>query len=61
MDHMNKFDLSIPAAIGYKFKNNLGVNLSVIPGIIDITQDEDVKDVNFVMGIGLTYTFDFKK
>lgn len=61
MDHMNKFDLSIPAAIGYKFKNNLGVNLSVIPGIIDITKDEDVKDVNFVMGIGLTYTFDFKK
>ncbi len=57
MDHMKRFDLSLPVAIGYKFSNNFGINLTVIPGITDITKDEDVKDVNFVMGLGVTYTF----
>ncbi len=57
MDHMKKFDLSIPVSVGYKFKNNIGINLRIIPGITDITQDEEVKDVNFVMGLGASYTF----
>ncbi|MRS05438.1 PorT family protein [bacterium] len=56
MDHMKRFDLSLPVAIGYKFSNNFGINLTVIPGITDITKDENVKDVNFVMGLGVTYT-----
>lgn len=60
MSHMNKFDLSIPLIIGYNFKNRIGVNLRVIPGVTDITQDEDEKDVNFVMGIGATYSFGIK-
>jgi hypothetical protein len=57
MDHMKRFDLSLPVAIGYRFSNNFGINLTVIPGITDITKDEDVKDVNFVMGLGVRYTF----
>ena len=57
MDHMKKFDLSIPVSVGYKFKNNIGINLRIIPGITDITKDGDVKDVNFVMGLGASYTF----
>ena len=57
MDQMNRFDLSIPIGIGYEFKNNFGVGLRVIPGIIDITQDEDEKDVNFVIALRGTYTF----
>lgn len=61
MDHMKRFDLSIPVTVGYNFKNNLGVNLSVIPGITDITKDEDVKDVNFVIGLGVTYTFKLRE
>jgi len=57
LDHMNRFDLSIPIGIGYEFKNNFGVGLRVIPGITDITQDEDEKDVNFVIALRGTYTF----
>jgi hypothetical protein len=57
MDEMKKFDLSIPVGIGYEFKNNFGVGLRVIPGITDITKDEDEKDVNFVVALRGTYTF----
>jgi len=57
MDQMNKFDLSIPLVIGYEFKNNIGLNLRVIPGLNDITKDTDEADRNFVMGLGVTYTF----
>lgn len=61
MSHMNRFDLSLPFVIGYNFKNKFGVNFRVIPGITDITRDEDEKDVNFVMGLGATYSFGIKK
>jgi hypothetical protein len=61
IDEMNKFDLSVPVAIGYRFNNNIGVNLKVIPGITDITKDKDEKDRNFVFGLGVTYTFKVKK
>jgi len=57
MDHMNKFDLSIPLGVGYEFKNNFGVGLRVIPGLTDITKDEDEKDSNFVVVLRGTYTF----
>ena len=60
MDFMNKFDLSIPLIIGYKLKNNIGVNLRVVPGLNDITKDE-IKDRNFVVGLGLTYSPKLKK
>jgi hypothetical protein len=60
MDHMNKFDLSIPLVIGYELKNNIGLNFRVIPGINDITKDDDVKDRNFVIGLGVTYTLKSK-
>lgn len=61
MDYMNRFDLSVPVVIGYKFKNNIGVNLRVIPGLNDITKDKDVKDRNFVMGLGVSYTWGLNK
>ena len=57
MGHMNKFDLSVPVGIGYVFRNNFGIGLRVIPGLNDITRDEDVKERNFVMALGVTYTF----
>jgi len=60
MDHMNKFDLSIPLVIGYELKNNIGLNFRVVPGINDITKDDDVKDRNFVIGLGVTYTLKSK-
>lgn len=55
MDHMNKFDLSIPIEVGYEFKNNFGVGLRVIPGINDITKDADDKDRNLVFALRGTY------
>ncbi|HBE41363.1 MAG TPA: hypothetical protein DDW27_09190 [Bacteroidales bacterium] len=61
MDYMNKFDLSVPVKIGYKFKNNIGVNLRMVPGLTDITSDKDEKDRNFVVGLGLTYGIKIKK
>lgn len=57
MDHMNRFDLSIPLGIGYEFKNNVGVGLRFIPGINDITKDPDDKDRNLVIALRGTYTF----
>jgi len=57
IDHMNKFDLSIPLGIGYEFENNFGVCLRVIPGINDITKDEDDLDRNLVFALRGTYTF----
>ncbi len=57
MDHMNRFDLSLPLGFGYEFKNNFGVGLRVIPGLTDITKDEDEKDSNFVVVLRGIYTF----
>jgi hypothetical protein len=57
MEYMNKVDFSIPLGVGYEFKNNLGVGLRVIPGLNDITKDSDEKDRNFVVAVGVTYTF----
>ncbi len=57
MDHMNRFDLSIPLGFGYEFMNNFGVGLRVIPGINDISKDADEKDSNFVVALRGTYTF----
>jgi len=57
MDHMNKFDLGLPLGIGYEFRNKFGVGLRVIPGLTDITKDEDEKDSNFVVALRGTYTF----
>jgi len=61
MDYMNRFDLSVPVIIGYQFKNNIGVFLRVIPGLNDITKDTDVKDRNFVMGLGVSYSWGLNK
>ncbi len=57
MDHMNKFDLSIPLQIGYEFENNFGVGLRVIPGVSDITKDVDDIDRNLVFALRGTYKF----
>lgn len=57
MDHMNRFDLSIPLEVGYMFKNSVGVGLRVIPGLNDITKDEEEKDRNFVVALRGIYTF----
>ena len=61
MDYMNRFDLSVPIVIGYRFKNDINVNLRVIPGLNDITKDADAKDRNFVMGLGVSYTWGLNK
>jgi len=57
IDQMNRFDLSIPVGIGYEFENNFGIGLRVLPGINDITKDNDEKDRNFVIALRGTYTF----
>jgi hypothetical protein len=59
-DYMNIFDFSIPLGVGYEFRNNLGLGLRVIPGISDITEDEDEVDRNFVIALRGTYKLNFK-
>jgi hypothetical protein len=61
MDHMNKFDLSIPIGIGYEFKNNFGIAFRVIPGVNDITSDADETDRNLVFALRGTYKLNLKK
>jgi hypothetical protein len=49
-------DLSLPLGIGYQFKNNFGIGLRVIPGLNDVSKDEDEKDSNFVIALRASYT-----
>ena len=54
------FDLGIPLGVGYDFENNFGLNLRVIPGVININSSEwadDYTDRNFVVALRGTYTF----
>lgn len=60
MDHMNAFDLSIPVGVGYEFENNFGLSFRVIPGISDITKDEDDADRNLVFVLRGIYRLKFK-
>lgn len=58
-EYLRTFDLSIPLGLGYKFENNFGLNLRVIPGVTNINSAEwdDVKDRNLVVALRGTYTF----
>jgi hypothetical protein len=60
MDHMNALDISIPLGVGYEFKNNFGIGFRVIPGINDITKDEDDTDRNLVFALRGTYKLKLK-
>jgi len=60
MDHMNALDISIPLGVGYEFKNNFGIGFRVIPGINDITKDEDDTDRNLVFALRGTYKLNLK-
>jgi len=60
MDHMNALDISIPLGVGYEFKNNLGIGFRIIPGINDITKDEDDTDRNLVFALRGTYKLKLK-
>jgi hypothetical protein len=44
MDHMNKLDISIPVEVGYQINDKVSIGVRVIPGITDITEDEDEAD-----------------
>lgn len=61
LEEMNKFDLSIPIGIGYEFGNKIGIGFRVVPGLSDITADEDEKDTNFVLSLGVSYKFGKRK
>jgi len=58
-EYFKTFDLGIPLGVGYDFENNFGLNFRVIPGILNINEEEyyDYKDRNFVVALRGTYTF----
>ena len=57
-EYVNTFDLGIPLGIGYDFENNFGLNLRVVPGILNINEgDYGDKDRNLVVSLTGTYTF----
>lgn len=63
-DWVKTFDLGIPLGVGYDFPNNIGVNLRVIPGLLNINEGEyadSYKDRNFVVALRGTYTFPGKE
>lgn len=57
-DLIKTFDFSIPLGIGYNFPNNFGVNVRVIPGVINVNQGDwaDYNDHNFAVVIRALYT-----
>lgn len=55
-DFVKKFDFGIPIGIGYEFKNNIGIGVRLIPGLTNINTYDDIKDHNFVIGLGVSYT-----
>jgi len=59
-DYMNIFDLSIPIGIGYQINEKFGIGFRFIPGITDITEDEDESDRNLVFALRGTYTLNLK-
>jgi hypothetical protein len=58
---MNKLDISIPVEIGYLLNEKIAVGIRVIPGVNDITKDEDEADRNLVFALRGTYRFTIKK
>lgn len=63
-EYVRTFDLGIPLGVGYNFPNNFGLNLRVIPGVININSSEysdDYLDRNFVVALRGTYTFPKKQ
>jgi len=60
-DYMNIFDFSIPIGIGYRINEKFGIGFRFIPGITDITEDEDEADRNLVFALRGTYTLNLKK
>ncbi len=58
-DYIKTFDLGIPLGVGYDFENNFGLNFRVVPGILNINEEEyyDYKDRNLVVSLTGTYTF----
>lgn len=60
-DYMNIFDLSIPIGVGYQINEKFGIGFRFIPGITDISEDEDESDRNLVFALRGTYTLNLKK
>jgi hypothetical protein len=59
-EYFKTFDLGIPLGVGYDFPNNFGINLRVIPGVINVNSSEysdEYKNHNFVVALRGTYTF----
>jgi hypothetical protein len=54
---LKKFDIAIPVGIGYEFKNNIGIGLRVIPGLLTVSKTETGTDHNLVIALRGTYTF----
>ncbi len=61
MDHMNALDISIPIGVGYMITEKLGVSLRVIPGISDISSDQDYTDRNLVIALRVSYSLPLGK
>lgn len=55
-EYVRKFDFGIPIGIGYEFKNNIGIGVRVIKGLTNINTYDEIKDHNFVVGVGVSYT-----
>lgn len=60
-DYMNVFDLGVPVEIGYQINDKFSAGIRVIPGITDITEDEDEADRNLVFALRGTYRLNLKK
>ena len=58
----NSFDFGIPIGVGYKFKNNIGVGVRVVPGVPNIlsstsSYSSQYTEHNFVTSIRASYAF----
>jgi hypothetical protein len=64
LQYYNKLDLGIPVGIGYEFKNNFGIGLRVIPGLLNINVETpssvNTKAHNLVIALRGTYSFRFR-
>jgi hypothetical protein len=60
----NSFDFGIPIGVGYKFKNNIGVGVRVVPGVSNILSSSSGSSYtsqytahNFVTSVRASYAF----
>jgi len=55
-NEFNSFDLGIPFGIGYEFKNQIGVGIRCVPGLLNSMNSSIFHRQNLVTSLRITYT-----